>query len=48
MGFGKIIGQINKHHVDKNELDKRLGFKPLCRNKPWTQKINYQKISQTL
>ena len=43
MGFGKIIGQINKHHVDKNELDKRLGFKPLCRNKPWTQKLIIKK-----
>jgi len=37
MGLGRIIGKFYKNNIDKNELDKSLGFKPLCRNKPRTQ-----------
>ena len=37
MGLGRIINKFFKYNINKNELDKSLGFKPLCRNKPWTQ-----------
>ena len=37
MGLGRIGFKFSENNINKNELDKSLGFEPLCRNKPWTQ-----------
>jgi len=36
IGRGDIVNTFKRLRIDKNEFDKRLGFKPLQRNTPWT------------